>query len=110
MPKPARTAQLPVPVGSHARPTRGCKSAFALFSVRHEDPINGSVSGSPVLLSNTRLAHRPFTSFQPFVISSLNPNRNVRFGFSFISSWTYQAPNHCRYPIGVNTTLALNAV
>src|SRR5215510_2754299 len=29
IPNPARTAQLPVPVGSHAMPTRGCNSAFA---------------------------------------------------------------------------------
>src|SRR5881296_4128280 len=94
-PKPARTAQLPVPVGSQASPTRGCKSAFALFSVRQEDPTKGSVSDTPAL-SNKRLAHRPFTSCQPFVISSLNPKRNVRFDFSFISSWTYQAPSHCR--------------
>src|SRR5438067_12820267 len=32
IPKPARTAQRPVPVGSHARPTRGCKSALALLT------------------------------------------------------------------------------
>src|SRR5207244_459076 len=29
IPKPARTAQRPVPVGSHAMPTRGCQSDLA---------------------------------------------------------------------------------
>src|SRR2546425_7688771 len=61
IPNPARTAQDPVPVGSHATPTRGCNSAFALFSVKHERPTSESLSGIP-LGSNLRLAHRPFTS------------------------------------------------
>src|SRR5881628_1282712 len=43
IPKPARTAQLPVPVGSHARPTRGCNNSLAWFWLRHDLPITGSV-------------------------------------------------------------------
>ena len=43
IPKPARTAQVPVPVGSHARPTRGCNNSLALFRSRHDLPTTGFV-------------------------------------------------------------------
>src|SRR5205809_7687258 len=48
IPKPARTAQRPVPVGSHARPTRGCQSALALFSSNADLPTNGCVMMTPL--------------------------------------------------------------
>src|SRR5881409_3155095 len=41
IPKPARTAQRPVPVGSHATPTRGCKSALALLT-RNTDSLTSA--------------------------------------------------------------------
>src|SRR5438034_5794368 len=41
IPKPARTAQRPAPVGSHATPTRGCQSARALFSINADLPMYG---------------------------------------------------------------------
>src|SRR5437667_5906789 len=45
--KPARTAQRPVPVGSHARPTRGCPSALAVISVNDDRPTYGWVRMNP---------------------------------------------------------------
>src|SRR5213593_4641509 len=47
IPKPARTAQLPVPVGSHARPTRGCQSERALFRMNTDSPTFGCVRMNP---------------------------------------------------------------
>src|SRR5213593_2706715 len=47
IPKPARTAQRPVPVGSHARPTGGCKSARALFRMNTDSPTFGCVRMNP---------------------------------------------------------------
>src|SRR2546421_10179099 len=47
IPKPARTAQRPVPVGSHARPTRGCQSAIALFSINDDLPTYGCGGMNP---------------------------------------------------------------
>src|SRR5215510_4231026 len=47
IPKPARTAQRPVPVGSHARPTRGCKSARPLFRMNTDSPTFGCVRMNP---------------------------------------------------------------
>src|SRR5437667_558288 len=47
IPKPARTAQRPVPVGSHAKPTRGCQSAMALFSINADLPTFGWVRMNP---------------------------------------------------------------
>src|SRR5437016_9765848 len=47
IPKPARTAQRPVPVGSHAKPTRGCKSARALFRINTDLPTFGCVKMNP---------------------------------------------------------------
>src|SRR5207249_8522943 len=47
IPKPARTAQRPVPVGSHATPTRGCQSARALFSINADLPMYGWVRMNP---------------------------------------------------------------
>src|SRR5262245_14632830 len=43
IPKPARTAQVPVPVGSQDKPTRGCSNNLAWFSVRQDLPLRGSV-------------------------------------------------------------------
>ena len=43
IPKPARTAQVPVLVGFQASPTRGCHSALALFCARQEPPMCGLV-------------------------------------------------------------------
>src|SRR6059036_2553608 len=48
IPKPARTAQRPVPVGSHATPTRGCQSAMALFSINADLPTFGWVRMNPL--------------------------------------------------------------
>src|SRR5215510_14453064 len=47
IPKPARTAQRPVPVGSHAKPTRACKSARALFRMNTDSPTFGCVRMNP---------------------------------------------------------------
>src|SRR5439155_26749796 len=47
IPKAARTAQRPVPVGSHAMPTRGCQSAMALFSINADLPTFGWVRMNP---------------------------------------------------------------
>src|SRR5437667_542892 len=47
IPKPARIAQRPVPVGSQARPTRGCQSAMALFSMNTDLPTRGWVRMNP---------------------------------------------------------------
>src|SRR5436309_245031 len=43
IPKPARTAHVPVPVGSQARPTRGCNNSLAWFVSKHEFPTTVSV-------------------------------------------------------------------
>src|SRR2546422_9589362 len=43
MPKAARTAQVPVPVGSQARPTRGCSNSLAWFSSMQDFAIIGLV-------------------------------------------------------------------
>src|ERR1043166_6591105 len=47
IPKPARTAQRPVPGGAHAMPTRGCKSARALFRMNTDSPTFGCVRINP---------------------------------------------------------------
>src|SRR2546427_11726768 len=47
IPNPARTAQRPVPLGSHATPTRGCQSASALFSINADLPMFGWVRMNP---------------------------------------------------------------
>src|SRR5213594_2655382 len=43
IPKPARTAHVPVRVGSQARPTRGCNSSLAWLVSKHESATTGSV-------------------------------------------------------------------
>src|SRR5213083_834343 len=47
IPKPARTAHRPAPVGSQATPTRGCKSARALFRINTDLPTFGWVRMNP---------------------------------------------------------------
>src|SRR5947208_15535712 len=47
IPKPARTAHRPVPLGSHAKPTRGCKSARALFRINTDLLTFGCVRMNP---------------------------------------------------------------
>src|SRR5207244_2962376 len=47
IPKPARTAHRPVPLGSHATPTRGCNSARALFRINTDLPTFGCVRMNP---------------------------------------------------------------
>src|SRR5205823_12416469 len=43
IPKAARTDQFPLPVGSQARPTRGCNNSFAWFRSRQDLPMRGLV-------------------------------------------------------------------
>src|SRR6266850_267139 len=47
IPKPARTAHRPMPLGSHATPTRGCNSARALFRINTDLPTFGCVRMNP---------------------------------------------------------------
>src|SRR6058998_2516070 len=43
IPKAARTDHVPLPVGSQARPTRGCNNSLAWFVSKHEFPTTVSV-------------------------------------------------------------------
>src|SRR5206468_11018349 len=53
IPKPARTAHLPAPLGSQTKPTRGCQRERALFRMSGNFPISGSDTIKPLASNRT---------------------------------------------------------